>query len=85
MVDFTAFRGGDPAERKRVALDLAGAVRNVGFAYLAGHGVDQQLINRTSPRPPSFFALPREKKAEVSVEKSRATASGSTMAWRTCT
>jgi isopenicillin N synthase-like dioxygenase len=41
IVDFTPFRTGDPDQRKRAALELAGAFRNVGFAYLAGHGVDQ--------------------------------------------
>jgi len=68
-VDFTPFRTGDSDRRKQAALELAGAFRNVGFAYLAGHGVDQELIDRTSPGG-RFFALPREKKAEVAVEKS---------------
>ena len=70
VVDFTDFRTGGPSERKRVALELAGAFRNVGFAYLAGHGVDQGLVDRTFAEAGGFFALPRDKKAEVSVEKS---------------
>jgi isopenicillin N synthase-like dioxygenase len=70
VVDFEPFRAGDQAERKRTALDLAGAFRNVGFAYLAGHGVSQDLIDRTFAEAAGFFALPREKKAEVPVEKS---------------
>jgi hypothetical protein len=41
VVDFEPFRTGGEAERRRAVLDLAGAFRNVGFAYLAGHGVDQ--------------------------------------------
>jgi isopenicillin N synthase-like dioxygenase len=70
LVDFSAFRGGGAAERKRVALELADAFRNVGFAYLAGHGVSQELIDRTFAEAGRFFALPPEKKAEVSVERS---------------
>jgi isopenicillin N synthase-like dioxygenase len=70
VVDFAPFRTGDPDQRKRAALELAGAFRNVGFAYLAGHGVDQELIDRTFAEAARFFALPREKKAEVAVEKS---------------
>jgi isopenicillin N synthase-like dioxygenase len=70
VVDFSAFLGGGPDERKRVALELAGAFRNVGFAYLAGHGVGQELIDRTFAEAARFFALPHEQKAEVSVEKS---------------
>ena len=42
LVDFTPFRTGDPDQRKRAALELASAFRNVGFAYLAGHGVDHE-------------------------------------------
>jgi isopenicillin N synthase-like dioxygenase len=51
---------------------LAGAFRNVGFAYLAGHGVSQELIDRTFAEAGRFFALPlpREEKAEVALEKS---------------
>ncbi|HEY3141881.1 MAG TPA: 2-oxoglutarate and iron-dependent oxygenase domain-containing protein [Acidimicrobiales bacterium] len=70
IVDFEPFRLGGQTDRKRAALDLAGAFRNVGFAYLAGHGVGQELIDRTFAEAARFFALPREKKAEVPVEKS---------------
>jgi isopenicillin N synthase-like dioxygenase len=38
IVDFTPFRTGNPDQRKQAALELAGAFRYVGFAYLAGHG-----------------------------------------------
>jgi isopenicillin N synthase-like dioxygenase len=69
IVDFTPFQTGD-AQRKQAALELAGAFRNVGFAYLAGHGVGQELIDRTFAEAGRFFDLPREKKAEVAVEKS---------------
>jgi isopenicillin N synthase-like dioxygenase len=41
VVDFRPFREGDPGERKRAALELAGTLRNMSFAYLAGHGVNQ--------------------------------------------
>jgi isopenicillin N synthase-like dioxygenase len=70
VVDFEPFRSGGQGDRKHTALDLAGAFRNVGFAYLAGHGVDQDLIDRTFAEAAHFFALPPEKKAEVPVEKS---------------
>ena len=70
VVDFAPFRTGDPTQRKQAALELAVAFRNVGFAYLAGHGVSQDLIDRTFAEAAGFFTLPREKKAEVAVEKS---------------
>ncbi len=65
VVDFRPFLAGDRAERKRTALELAGAFRNMGFAYLAGHGIDQGLIDDTFAEAGRFFALPRERKAEV--------------------
>ena len=58
VVDFTPFRTGDPAQRKQAAIELAGALRNVGFAYLAGHGVSRELIDRTFAEAGRFFALP---------------------------
>lgn len=70
VVDFAPFRTGDPTQRKQAALELAGAFRNVGFAYLTGHGISQELIDGTFAEAGRFFALPREKKAEVGVEKS---------------
>jgi isopenicillin N synthase-like dioxygenase len=70
VVDFEPFLTGGPEERKRAALELADAFRNVGFAYLAGHGVAQDLVDRTFAEAARYFALPREKKTEVSVEKS---------------
>jgi isopenicillin N synthase-like dioxygenase len=70
VVDFRPFLHGDRDERKRAALELAGAFRNVGFAYLAGHGVDQALIDETFAEAGRFFAWPAERKAEVSVERS---------------
>jgi isopenicillin N synthase-like dioxygenase len=70
VVDFRPFLDGDPAQRKRAALELAGAFRNMGFAYLAGHGVDQALIDRAFAEAGRFFAWPAERKAEVSVERS---------------
>ena len=42
----------------------------MGFAYLAGHGVDQALIDRAFAAAGRFFAWPAERKAEVSVERS---------------
>ena len=70
VVDFEPFRTGGPEERKQAALELAAAFRNVGFAYLGGHGVGTELIDRTFAEAGRFFALPREQKAEVAVEKS---------------
>jgi isopenicillin N synthase-like dioxygenase len=70
VVDFAPSRSAGQAERKGVGLELGNAFRNVGFAYLAGHGVSQELIDRTFAEAARFFALPLDKKAEVSVDRS---------------
>jgi isopenicillin N synthase-like dioxygenase len=70
VVDFAPFRTGDGAARKQAALDLAAAFHNIGFCYLAGHGVPQQLMDATFAESRRFFALPREAKEAVAVTRS---------------
>jgi isopenicillin N synthase-like dioxygenase len=85
VVDFEPFRRGGEEDRKRTALELAGAFRNVGFAYLAGHGVDQDLVDRTSPRPPPSSRCRASARPRCPSSGPPATAAGSTWAWRTST
>jgi len=70
VVDFEPFRTGTGAQRRQAAMELAGAFRNLGFAYLAGHGLGQDLLDKTFTEAARFFALPPGQKAEVSVKRS---------------
>jgi isopenicillin N synthase-like dioxygenase len=44
-LDFARFLHGDAADKARFAEDFAGALREIGFAVLTGHGVDPALYD----------------------------------------
>ena len=71
VIDFTPFLGGGEAERRRVALEIGRACRDIGFFYIVNSGVPQPLIGRVFAEGRRFFALPPERKAEIAIEKSR--------------
>ena len=70
VIDFAPAFAGSADGLEAVASQVRDACERVGFFYLAGHGVSHELIDRTFAEAGRFFALPREKKAEVAVEKS---------------
>jgi isopenicillin N synthase-like dioxygenase len=71
LVDFGLFLKGAESERKRIALEIGRACRDIGFFYLVHHGVPQGLVDRVFDEARRFFALPAERKAEIAIEKSR--------------
>lgn len=64
IVDFSAFARDDasPDDRARTAHELVDAFTNVGFVYLCGHGVDEDLVNESFNWSAKLFALPYETK-----------------------
>lgn len=44
-LDFEMFLKGDPTDRRRFCEQFSGALEEIGFAVLVGHGVDQQLYD----------------------------------------
>jgi isopenicillin N synthase-like dioxygenase len=70
VIDFGPFLAGSAAERKRVALEIGRACRDIGFFYVVHHGVPLALIERVFAEARRFFALPPERKAEIAIEKS---------------
>jgi isopenicillin N synthase-like dioxygenase len=70
VVDFAPFLAGAAAERKRVALEIGRACRDIGFFYIVHHGVPEALIDRVFGEAKRFFALPTERKREIAIEKS---------------
>jgi isopenicillin N synthase-like dioxygenase len=71
IIDIGALRTGDYAAKRQCAGKLGAAARDVGFLYVAGHGLDDGLFDRLLDRTRAFFAQPVEKKMEVYIGKSR--------------
>ncbi len=60
IIDFAPFLSGTPEERRAVADAIGKACEEVGFFYLANHGVPQELIDATFDASKSFYAQPFE-------------------------
>jgi isopenicillin N synthase-like dioxygenase len=56
---------GTPPERAAVATELATAASQVGFLYVTGHGVPEELFTGLLGQAERFFAQPLERKMEV--------------------
>ncbi len=70
LVDFAPFRDGDGADRQAVAQAIGQACRDIGFFYLAGHGVPERVMARAFAEAKRFFDLPAATKAEIAIEGS---------------
>jgi isopenicillin N synthase-like dioxygenase len=57
--------GADPAGRAATVAALRDALERSGFAYLSGHGVPQQMIDRLRELSKAFHALPMEAKRRI--------------------
>jgi isopenicillin N synthase-like dioxygenase len=61
---------GTPEQRQAVADELGRAAREVGFLYVTGSGVSQELFEEMLAVAEAFFALPLDEKMEVYIGKS---------------
>jgi isopenicillin N synthase-like dioxygenase len=69
ILDLSSWREGDPASLTRIAAEAGAACRDVGFFYVAGHGVDSDLITRAFAQSRRFFALPLAERQALAIEK----------------
>ena len=58
------------ADDEKTASLIGDAARNVGFFYVAGHGIDPALIETVFAGSARFFALPVEVKQRQSIQRS---------------
>jgi isopenicillin N synthase-like dioxygenase len=65
VIRIGALRGSDAAARKAVAREIGTACREVGFFYIADHGVPDEKIVATHAAARTFFALPIEQRLEI--------------------
>ena len=74
LIDISGVRKGDAAAKRRAALALDDAAKEIGFLAVVGHGVDDALFADAMGVAREFFALPDDVKracARPSREESR--------------
>ncbi len=69
LIDVSGYLAGTPGAAEQAARQLRFAFENVGFYYLAGHGVPQGLIDTAYAEAARFHALPTETKLAVKVDE----------------
>lgn len=62
IVDLAPWSDGSPADRKRIAAELAEACRRVGFVYVKNHGIADELLADAFGWARKLFDLPMEEK-----------------------
>ena len=65
VIDFTRFRTGDASDRRAVGDAIAAACEEIGFFYLAGHGIEQHRVEDVFDAARGFFGLPGDARAEA--------------------
>jgi isopenicillin N synthase-like dioxygenase len=69
LIDVADFLAGKPGAAEKAAAELRYAFENVGFYYLAGHGVPQALIDAQYAEAARFHAQPIGEKLKVKVNE----------------
>jgi isopenicillin N synthase-like dioxygenase len=70
-IDISGLRSSERAERERVATEIGRAASEVGFFYISGTGVDDELFDRMLAVTKEYFALPVEEKMRSYIGLSR--------------
>lgn len=68
LVDIEPLVKGDAAALRVVAGEIGRACRDVGFFYIANHGVEPALIDEAFAQSHAFFALPLADKRALGIE-----------------
>ena len=70
LIDFSGMLSGTTDAQRRVAAELRDACINVGFFYIANHGVPQDLVDAMFDVAPRLFGLPIAEKMRWHVKRS---------------
>ena len=65
VIDISPLQNESDSALRSVGNVLRAASETDGFFYIAGHGVDTDVISSTFETAKQFFSLPKEKKAEI--------------------
>src|ERR1051326_6918324 len=69
LIDVAGHLARDAESSRKAAMQLRFAFENVGFYYLAGHGIPQSLIDRTYEAATRFHAQPMTTKLSLKVNE----------------
>jgi isopenicillin N synthase-like dioxygenase len=69
VIDFAPFLGGTAKGKAEVAAAIRSAAETIGFFYIAGHGIPEQVIATTFEVGRRFFALPAEAKNQIRIRE----------------
>lgn len=62
IIDYGPYFAGTPGALARLAVQVRQACESVGFFYIAGHGIEQALVDRAFAASKRFHALPLDQK-----------------------
>jgi isopenicillin N synthase-like dioxygenase len=68
VIDLGPYLAGERGARERAAAELGQASEELGFYFIANHGIPQPLIDRVFAEAERFHSLPLERKLEVKVQ-----------------
>jgi isopenicillin N synthase-like dioxygenase len=71
VLDLAPFFAGEAGAAERLSGELRHAQENIGFYFVANHGVDMDLIRRGYRELERFFALPMEEKLKLRASATR--------------
>ena len=69
VLDLGPYRAGEPGALAQLGAELRHACENVGFYFLANHGVPQDLIDRVFAEVARFHALPLADKQALKIDR----------------
>lgn len=69
VIDISGLRSKQPGAARMVAAEMLSAARHLGFFYVSGHGVPQDVIDAADREARAFFALPYTEKLAVSINE----------------
>jgi isopenicillin N synthase-like dioxygenase len=70
VIDIGALRAPDADAKRRTARAIGRACEEIGFLYVANHGVPAAMVERTFAEAKRFFALPLAEKMKIPLKAS---------------
>ena len=70
VIDISGLRSKDPADRETVGAAIRTACLDLGFMYIVGHSISQELRKEVFDQTTAFFSLPEESKLAIDMKHS---------------